>query len=139
MSTRIGVLERALLDCRAHCACPTSLAQYGKGDFNSAKRAGAKNMRITTGALFSAVAMVFASHVLAADDPKAEFDRRSAERYVALFQALDLNTDGMVSRAEAQGDLNFGPAFDDMDINRDGFVTVAELQRFIGQRFGLQV
>ena len=75
----------------------------------------------------------------AAEDPKAEFDRRAAERYVSLFQSLDLDNDGMLSKAEVQGDLNFAPVFDDIDINRDGFVTAAELQRFIEQRYGLQV
>jgi hypothetical protein len=75
----------------------------------------------------------------AAEDAKSEFDRRAAERYVSLFQALDLDSDGMVSKAEAQADLNFGPVFDDMDINRDGIVTPAELQRFIEQRYGLRV
>jgi Ca2+-binding EF-hand superfamily protein len=75
----------------------------------------------------------------AAEDDKSEFDRRAAERYVSLFQALDLDNDGSVSKAEARGDLNFGPVFDDMDINRDGFVTAEELQRFVAQRYGMQV
>ena len=96
-------------------------------------------MRITSATLFAAVVLVFASNAISADDPKAEFDRRAAERYVTLFQALDLNNDRMVSKAEARSDLNFGPAFDDMDINRDGVVTAAELQRFIEQRYGMQV
>jgi hypothetical protein len=81
----------------------------------------------------------FALNSNAADDPKAEFDRRAAERYVSLFQALDLDNDRRVSKAEAQPDLNFGPAFDDMDIDRDGFVTAAELQRFLEQRYGMHV
>jgi Ca2+-binding EF-hand superfamily protein len=81
----------------------------------------------------------FALNGNAADDPKAEFDRRAAERYVSLFQALDLDNDRRVSKAEAQPDLNFGPAFDDMDIDRDGFVTAAELQRFLEQRYGMHV
>jgi Ca2+-binding EF-hand superfamily protein len=75
----------------------------------------------------------------AAEDAKSEFDRRAAERYVSLFQALDLDNDRMVSRAEARGDLNFAPMFDDMDINRDGYVTAEELQRFIAQRYGMPV
>jgi hypothetical protein len=75
----------------------------------------------------------------AAEDPKADYDRRAAERYVSLFQGLDLDNDRMVSKAEAQADLNFGPVFDDMDINRDGFVTSAELQRFLEQRYGMHV
>ena len=87
----------------------------------------------------AAVAVAFVLNAVAADDPKAEYDRRAAERYVSLFQSLDLNNDGMVSKAEAQGDLTFGPSFDDIDINRDGIVTAAELQRFIEQRYGMQV
>ena len=75
----------------------------------------------------------------AADDPKAEYERRAAERYVMLFQSLDLNNDRTVSKVEAQGDLNFAPVFDDMDINRDGIVTAAELQRFLEQRYGMSV
>lgn len=61
---------------------------------------------------------------------------RSAARYTALFQSLDRNRDGTVTRVEAKGDLSFGPVFDDMDINRDGGVTTAELQRYIEQRYG---
>ena len=75
----------------------------------------------------------------AAADGEAEYDRRNAERYVALFTALDRNADGNVTRAEAQGDLTFAPRFDDMDINRDGVVTVAELQRFVLQEHGVRV
>ena len=88
---------------------------------------------------FAVVVLSLALSSGAAEDPKAEFDRRAAERYVSLFQALDLDNDGMVSREEAQGDLNFAPVFDDIDINRDGFVTAAELQRFIALRYGMQV
>jgi Ca2+-binding EF-hand superfamily protein len=75
----------------------------------------------------------------AAADPKSEYERRAAERYVALFQSLDLDSDGTVSREEAQGDLNFRPSFDDMDINRDGIVTLAELQRYIEQNYGVRL
>ncbi|HZN27291.1 MAG TPA: hypothetical protein VFB75_23895 [Burkholderiales bacterium] len=75
----------------------------------------------------------------AADDPRAEYERRAAERYVTLFQSLDLNNDRTVSKAEAQADLNFAPVFDEIDINRDGVVTAAELQRFLEQRYGMRV
>jgi hypothetical protein len=72
---------------------------------------------------------------VAADD-KADYDQRSAARYTALFQSLDRDRDGTVTRNEAKGDLNFDPVFDDMDINRDGVVTTAELQRYIEQWYG---
>ena len=76
--------------------------------------------------------------VTAGADDKAEYDRRAAARYTMLFQSLDLDGDGTLTRSEARGDLNFGPRFDDMDINRDGIVTTAELQRFIEQEHGAQ-
>ena len=72
-------------------------------------------------------------------DDKADFDRRAAVRYMELFQSLDRNADGAVSRDESQGDLNFRPRFDDMDINRDGSVTLAELQRYVDQQHGIRV
>ena len=71
-------------------------------------------------------------------DDKAEYDRRAAARYTMLFQSLDRNADGAVTREEVSGDLNFGPRFDDMDINRDGIVTMAELQRFLEREHGVQ-
>jgi len=38
--------------------------------------------------------------------------------------------------AEAAGDLNFLPVFDDADIDRDGIVSKAELDRFLTLRYG---
>ena len=72
-------------------------------------------------------------------DDKAAYERRAADRYMTLFQSLDRNSDGRVTLAEAHGDLNFSPRFDDMDINRDGIVTMEELQRYIEQQYGVQV
>ena len=72
-------------------------------------------------------------------DDKADFDRRAASSFMALFQSLDRDGDGRVSLSEARGDLNFGPRFNDMDINRDGVVTMEELQRYIGLQYGVQV
>jgi hypothetical protein len=70
---------------------------------------------------------------------KATYDQRSAARYADLFHSLDRNRDGVVMRSETDGDLNFGPRFDDMDIDRDGVVTMPELQRFIRQQHGLNI
>ena len=66
---------------------------------------------------------------------KAEYDRRGAARYTSLFQSLDRNSDQAVTKLESAGDLDFGPRFDDMDINRDGIVTRAELQRYVESEY----
>ncbi len=85
-----------------------------------------------TSALFALAA--FVATASAAD--KADYDRRNAERYRALFAYLDRDANRTVTLAEAEGDLDFGVVFNDMDIDRDGSVTAAELARYIEQRFG---
>ena len=87
---------------------------------------------------FAAFVLLAACVTGAGADDKAEYDRRSVARYMTLFQSLDRNADGAVTRAESQGDLNFGPRFDDMDINRDGIVTLSELQRYIEKHHAVQ-
>ena len=74
----------------------------------------------------------------AAADDRSEYHQRAAARYFALFQSLDRDGDKTVTKAEAAGDLNFAPRFDDMDINRDRIVTVVELQRFIEREHGAE-
>lgn len=71
-------------------------------------------------------------------DDKAEYDKRAVARYMQLFQSLDRNADGVVTREEAQGDLNLGPRFDDMDVNRDGRVTTGELHGYLERHHGMQ-
>jgi hypothetical protein len=56
----------------------------------------------------------------------------------ALFQSLDRDADGVLTRAESRGDLDLGPRFTDMDINSDGTVTGTELQRYLQQRYRVQ-
>jgi Ca2+-binding EF-hand superfamily protein len=73
----------------------------------------------------------------ASADDRADYNKRAAERFVSLFQSLDRNADGAVTRDEAKGDLTFVPRFDDMDINRDGIVLAEELRRFIEAQFGV--
>ena len=82
------------------------------------------------------VALIMATAAIA--DDKTEYERRAVERDVALFQSLDRNRDNAVTKLEAQGDLNFGPRFDDMDINRDNIVTREELQRYLEQQYGVR-
>ena len=83
------------------------------------------------------VASVLFGTALASADERADYNRRAADRFSGLFQALDRDGDGTVTRVETKGDLNFGPRFDDMDIDRNGIVTRAELQRFVSQQFGV--
>lgn len=83
-----------------------------------------------------AIALLMACAMGAAANDKTEYDRRSAARDMGLFQSLDRDVDGTVTRLEAEGDLNFAPRFADMDINRDDVVTTSELQRYIEQQYG---
>lgn len=46
------------------------------------------------------------------------------------FKSLDLDGDGMVSKAEAAGHAEVTLAFDRADRNRDGKLTLAEYERY---------
>ena len=94
-------------------------------------------MRSISLALLAALALLVAGAGAQAQD-KAAYDRRSAARYLELFQSLDIDRDGTVTRLEAQGDVNFIPRFNDMDIDRDGIVTRAELDRFLEREHGIR-
>jgi hypothetical protein len=67
---------------------------------------------------------------------KVAYDRRAAAWHVDLFEWLDRDRNGAVTRIEADGNVDFTPVFDDMDIDRDGIVTRAELDRYLGLRYG---
>ena len=41
-----------------------------------------------------------------------------------------------VTREAVQGNIDFTATFDDMDIDRDGIVTRAELDRYLASRYG---
>ena len=69
-------------------------------------------------------------------DDRAEYNARAAARLGGLFQAMDRNADGVLTREESKGDLDLGPRFDDIDINRDGLVTREELDGYIERRYG---
>ena len=70
-------------------------------------------------------------------DDRETYNRRAAAADAALFQQLDRDRDGRLSREEARGDLNLGPRFDDMDVNRDGIVTREELGSYLQQTYGV--
>lgn len=92
---------------------------------------------IRLSAILLGAAVLFGTAVASADD-RTEYNRRAADRYAELFKSLDRDADGAVTRAEAKGDLNFSPRFEDMDVDRNGIVTSAELQRFVRQQFGVE-
>lgn len=85
----------------------------------------------------AAILLLSASAAAAVDDRMA-YNERAAARITELFQSLDRNGDGVVTREESHGDLNFGPRFADMDINRDDNVTREELRRYIEQRYDVK-
>lgn len=85
-----------------------------------------------TGAL---VLLAACAGVAGADD-RSEYNRRAAERDLRLFQSLDRNGDGVVTRQEAQGDINFLPRFADMEVDMDGAITTAELHRYLERQYG---
>jgi hypothetical protein len=72
---------------------------------------------------------------LAVADDRADYNRRSAERYVAMFDMADLNRDNAVSRLEAHGTIELEARFNDLDVNRDDKITRDELTRYVGLTF----
>jgi hypothetical protein len=71
-----------------------------------------------------------------ASSDKAAYDQSSIARYRAMFAAQDFDRSGEVTREEVQGNIDFTATFDDIDINRDGVVTRAELDRYLAAQFG---
>jgi hypothetical protein len=94
-------------------------------------------MRIRKSWQPGALAVLLALAMGAAADDKSDYDRRAAARDAALFHSLDRNGDGVVTRMEARGDINFLPRFDDMEVDMDGVVTPSELLRYIDQHYGI--
>ena len=80
---------------------------------------------------------VAAASVIWADD-RADYNARAAARLGGLFQAMDRNADGALTREESKGDLDLGPRFDDIDVNRDGTMTREELRGYIERRYGIR-
>ena len=71
----------------------------------------------------------------AAADDRDEYNRRSAERFVALFRAADVNKDNVVSRDEAEGTIELMNRFNDIDVTCDGVITWDELTLFVDRNF----
>jgi hypothetical protein len=94
------------------------------------------NMEIESLRQACALALLMSCAMSAGADAKSDYNRRAAARDLSLFQSLDRNGDGVVTRLEAHGDVNFLPRFDDMETNMDGVITKAELQRYLKQQYG---
>ena len=82
--------------------------------------------------------LLLACAMSASADDKSDYNRRAAARDLSLFHALDRNADGVVTRLEAQGDVNFLPHFHDMDVNMDGVITTAEMSRYLERQYGAE-
>jgi hypothetical protein len=96
-------------------------------------------MSIKTLKQLGALAALLAIATVAGADDRSDYNRRAAARDLELFHSLDRNADGVVTWAEAQGDINFLPRFTDMEVDMDGVVTLAELHRYVEQRYGVRL
>jgi len=96
-------------------------------------------MDISSSKHFLVLAALLAMAAGAWADDRSDYNRRAAARDLALFQALDRDADGMVTWAEARGDVNFLPRFNDMEVDMNGVVTLAELRRYVEQRYGVRL
>lgn len=79
--------------------------------------------------------MVTCISTLALADDRADYNRRSAERFSEMFRQSDLNKDNVVTVGEAEGVIELQARFDDINTNRDGYITLDELTRFIETTF----
>ena len=95
-------------------------------------------MSIKTLKQFGALTVLLAMAMSAGADDRSDYNRRAAARDLELFHSLDRNLDGVVTRAEAQGDVNFLPRFNDMEMDMDGVVTLAELHRYLERQYGVR-
>jgi Ca2+-binding EF-hand superfamily protein len=75
-----------------------------------------------TGLILLCSAALFSTAALANDEP----DAKSAG---GIFQTLDADGDGKISKSEAEANQGFANHFDKLDGNSDGFVSKREYQR----------
>ena len=95
------------------------------------------SMKRTTHA--GVLALLLTCAISADADDRSDYNHSAAARDLSLFHSLDRNADGVVTRLEAKGDINFLPRFDDMEINMDGVVTLDELQRYLERQYGVRI
>ena len=88
---------------------------------------------------FALIAMIGAVSAMAAADDREKYNERAANSDMAMFQELDLNRDGKVTRAEAKGFLAMEARFDDIDIDHDDQITRDEMTRYIERAYGVKL
>jgi hypothetical protein len=86
---------------------------------------------------FVLAATLCALATAAVADERSAYYQRRAEMDLTVFKALDIDHNGVITRDEIRGDVDFGPRFDDMDVNRDNVVTQPELDRYIRLHYGI--
>ncbi len=84
---------------------------------------------------WSVLLIIACVSTLAVADDRADYNRRSAERYVAMFDFADVDEDNVMSKGKAHGTFELEARFDDIDIDRDGNITRSELTRYIDTTF----
>jgi hypothetical protein len=84
---------------------------------------------------WSVLPIIACVSTLAVADDRADYNRRSAERYIAMFHFADFNRDNVMSKGEAHGNIELEARFDDIDLDRDGNITRNELTRYIDTTF----
>jgi hypothetical protein len=120
-----------------------STASYGLADETQAEATtadallnpGTRNLPLKgdaamKGAVRFVLLMLACVSTFALADDRADYNRRSVERYVAMFDMADVNGDNVVSRLEAHGTIELEAKFNDLDIDRDDNITRDELTRF---------
>jgi hypothetical protein len=68
-------------------------------------------------------------------DDRDDYNRRSTERFLAMFRAADVNKDNIVTRQEAEGTIELMARFNDIDVSRDDVITREELTLFVDSNF----
>jgi hypothetical protein len=81
------------------------------------------------------IAMTVTMQGVLAND-QLTYETRVGSDLAVHFTSLDRDHDAQVSREEAAGDVYFMAVFNDIDANRDGVVTRNELSAYLNLRFG---
>lgn len=135
----VGVSTLAALVALAH-NLKRQLRVERRSEERARNRTRTSTGRSAARTLLVALVTAFALHAQApmADDREA-YLRASAQRDVAMFDALDRDRDGRLTMEEARGTIDIEARFTDFDIDRDGVITRAELVRYVALQYGIAV